>query len=199
MSIILYTDDKAASLKTVSGWVSRNNRFYGSNEHLARIDGCTHRICEKCNVAVIEKKYHICRDCYKAGMIELFMQRPADAWANTEVPVYSHIEEMHFYDLYEFIDFCCKKGIIKKECNTDISVSTLSEAAEKLLIELCNPVGLVKISEESIMPALIDNEIEVKIPNAVINAIETFNKIIEKYNTVLFYDLSGIRWNGEIK
>jgi len=60
---VLYASDEAAQLVTVTGWRSRTGRFYGSDEHLARWDGCTHQICEcgaemprgftKCNTCIV--------------------------------------------------------------------------------------------------------------------------------------------------
>ncbi|GKS73721.1 hypothetical protein AVME950_02515 [Acidovorax sp. SUPP950] len=45
--LIPYESDEAASIKTVTGWVSSNGQFWGKDEHMARYAGSTHRVCEK--------------------------------------------------------------------------------------------------------------------------------------------------------
>ncbi|WP_322847378.1 hypothetical protein [Pseudomonas sp. B33.4] len=44
--IIMYDAPEAASLQTVTGWVSSGGRFFGDDENLARHCGATHRRCE---------------------------------------------------------------------------------------------------------------------------------------------------------
>ena len=41
--IILPESPEAASIQTVTGWVSSNGRYWGNDEHMARYDGSTHR------------------------------------------------------------------------------------------------------------------------------------------------------------
>ena len=40
--IIMEDSPEAASIKTVTGWVSRTGRFCGDDERMARFDGSTH-------------------------------------------------------------------------------------------------------------------------------------------------------------
>ena len=40
--VVMIDDPRAATLVTVTGWRSRDGRFYGDNEHSARWAGCTH-------------------------------------------------------------------------------------------------------------------------------------------------------------
>lgn len=44
--MILASSPEAASIQTVTGWVSRGGRFWGDDEHMARYCGSTHRLCE---------------------------------------------------------------------------------------------------------------------------------------------------------
>ena len=44
---ILYDSPEAASVQTVTGWVSSRGMFCGNDEHMARHHGSTHRVCEK--------------------------------------------------------------------------------------------------------------------------------------------------------
>ena len=62
--IILPGDPEAASIQTVTGWVSENGYFYGdkpNSEGLARYDGSTHR---KCDCGETIKKNSYCRKCH---------------------------------------------------------------------------------------------------------------------------------------
>ena len=40
--IIMEDSPEAASIQTVTGWVSRTGRFWGNDERMARFDGSTH-------------------------------------------------------------------------------------------------------------------------------------------------------------
>ncbi|CAB4172456.1 hypothetical protein UFOVP935_22 [uncultured Caudovirales phage] len=46
--VVMIDDPQAATLVTVTGWRSRDGRFYGDNEHAARWGGCTHVKCLAC-------------------------------------------------------------------------------------------------------------------------------------------------------
>lgn len=45
--IVMMDSDEAASIQTVTGWVDRQGRFWGGDEHQARWCGATHRKCKK--------------------------------------------------------------------------------------------------------------------------------------------------------
>ncbi|MEQ1969482.1 ead/Ea22-like family protein, partial [Xenorhabdus nematophila] len=44
--IVMYDSPEAAQIKIVTGWVSRDGRFWGDDERMARYCGATHRQCE---------------------------------------------------------------------------------------------------------------------------------------------------------
>ena len=61
--VIMFDSDEAAQYKTnLSGWVSRDNHFFGEDEHMARYVGCTHRKCEDCGEPT-EKGWLVCDNC----------------------------------------------------------------------------------------------------------------------------------------
>ncbi len=45
--VVMMDSDEAASIQTLTGWVDRQGRFWGDNEHQARWSGSTHRKCGK--------------------------------------------------------------------------------------------------------------------------------------------------------
>jgi len=61
--MVMFNSDQAAQFRTnLSGWVSRNGRYFGNDERAARYDGCTHTICEDCGNPV-DRGYLICQEC----------------------------------------------------------------------------------------------------------------------------------------
>ena len=75
---ILYASEEAAKQTTVTGWVSRHGKFYGENEHLARWDGCTHRICGCGNE--MERAYTACQQCRSKKHREQYEAMPFKEW-----------------------------------------------------------------------------------------------------------------------
>ncbi|MGJ0580578.1 DNA N-6-adenine-methyltransferase, partial [Xenorhabdus bovienii] len=45
-TVVMHDSSEAASIKTVTGWVSRDGQFWGDDERMARYCGATHRQCE---------------------------------------------------------------------------------------------------------------------------------------------------------
>lgn len=68
--IVPYDSAEAASIQTVTGWVSRSGHFWGNDEHMARYDGCTHRKCDACETLIPVRGYTICDQCREAKEIE---------------------------------------------------------------------------------------------------------------------------------
>lgn len=106
--IILNTDPAAASFKTgLQGWVSRNGHFFGDGpeaEKLARLDGCTHSLCEKCG-AVTEKYYTACDACRDKRAAERHAAREKKPW-DGKAMIYSHTHDKFFSEPLEAQDYC---------------------------------------------------------------------------------------------
>lgn len=60
---ILYDSPEAASVQTVTGWVSSRGMFCGNDEHMARHHGSTHRVCEKGIEEIGTSRAHSVRSC----------------------------------------------------------------------------------------------------------------------------------------
>ncbi len=100
--MVLDTSDEAASIKTVTGWVSRTGRFWGDDERMARYDGSTHKQCECGRIA--EKSYIRCEACRSKADIEKFKARPVKVW-DSEAFLYSDAHDKYFQDLESLIDY----------------------------------------------------------------------------------------------
>lgn len=106
--VILNTSDEAATYRTdIRGWVSRNGRFYGEDERLARWDGCTHTVCD-CG-AVMGRPYTACDACRERAADERFAARPRKAW--TDEPLYSDRDDRYFWDASEVSEYLDDEGI----------------------------------------------------------------------------------------
>lgn len=105
--IILPSSDEAASVQTVTGWVSRLGHYYGKDEGLARYDGSTHRECKKCGKLIRRSGY--CVDCYIQSEIEKYEKMERREWNGTD-PLYSHSVDKYFWDENELEEYLVSVG-----------------------------------------------------------------------------------------
>lgn len=101
--IILPTDDRAARLVTVTGWVSRNGRFYGDNEDLARFDGSTHSSCKDCGKTYLRSSL-ICHECREKRAVETHAKREVRPWDGICM-IYSEVFDKYFNEPSEVLEF----------------------------------------------------------------------------------------------
>ena len=101
--IIAYDSAEAASIQTVTGWVSRTGIFFGNDEHMARYDGCTHRQCGKCSALIPVHSY--CRDCADKASIEKYASMPRADWNGSDM-LYSKAHDVWFQDADYLADYC---------------------------------------------------------------------------------------------
>lgn len=117
--IITYDSPEAASIQTVTGWVSRSGRFFGNDEHTARYDGCTHRPCGKCGVLIPVNSY--CRDCYDKESIEQYTAMPRADWNGSDM-LYSEACDEWFQDSNQLAEYCDEHEYTPKELRLIIAV-----------------------------------------------------------------------------
>ena len=100
--IIMYDSNEAAKVETgISGWVDSHGRFFGSDEHLARWSGCTHKLCE-CGELV--KKDHIrCDLCREQADIDRYEAAEREEW-DEQSPLYSQAHDRFFDSMDEIYD-----------------------------------------------------------------------------------------------
>lgn len=100
--IILDTSDEAAQLKTITGWVSKDGRFYGSDESIARFAGCTHKTCE-CG-KLMEKHWLRCEQCRNKSAFERYMKLPFREYAGEPVCLWD--DSTYFFSEDDLICYC---------------------------------------------------------------------------------------------
>lgn len=102
---VLNTDPEAAHVETVTGWVSRLGHFYGADERLARWDGATHFVCEKCG-NVYPKINHWCEPCATAKTdAEWATLLPAKEW-DGDTPIVVFDSDDYFFDMADVERYC---------------------------------------------------------------------------------------------
>lgn len=104
--VVMADSEEAASIKTVTGWVSRTGRYWGDDERMARYDGSTHRLCE-CGTVVEQRSF--CRVCSERNEHEKYLAMPAVAW-DGEVPLNLHGTDTYFFDNDSLLDHCADNG-----------------------------------------------------------------------------------------
>lgn len=100
--VIMEDSPEAASIKTVTGWVSRTGHFWGDDERMARYDGSTHKRCE-CGEIIEQRSY--CRKCSDRKEVERWQAMPEAEWNGSDY-LYSQTADQYFRDEQEIADYC---------------------------------------------------------------------------------------------
>ncbi len=157
--VVLFDSDEAAHLQTgISGWVSRHGRFMGNDERAARYDGCTHTRCENCGEPV-DRGRLICPKCNEARDVKRYAAMPKEEW-NGKGMLYSDAADKYFSDWDEV------EGFLEDGEGT----------IESLRLIICEPNYLPLLSDDYGCDELAEDG---ELPDAVIQAIEDFNKVIK--------------------
>ena len=156
--VIMYDSPEAATLKTVTGWVSADGRFFGSDEHMARWSGCTHKVCECGNT--FSKLYTICETCRAKNKRKRYAEMPFKEW-DRSTPVAAHGGDEYFFAPDEIEDYCNEH-----ECN-----------ASDLQLVICIPNKLWEVSSEIWQDIAPEDEGDF-LPKEVELAIKELNKVI---------------------
>jgi len=165
--VVMFESEDAAQLKTVTGWVSRDGRFYGDDERIARYAGCTHRKCGSCESTV--EKYRIyCDACTSKRTIEKYLTLESKPW-DGETPLCTYDDDRYFFD-WESVEEYCEDNEIK---------------LEDLMLVICDPVkpSLLDANEMFCDELAEDGEC----PEEVANAIEAVNEAIRKASPFSWY------------
>ena len=108
--VVLYNSPEAASIQTVTGWVDRDGRFWGNNEHQARWCGCTHITCENHPEEPPFIKNYWCPKCQTESRNAAFEKMPKVEW-DGETPLVLFNDDKYFFDADELRDYCDEEGI----------------------------------------------------------------------------------------
>ena len=174
---VRFDSDEAASIKTVTGWVSRLGRYTGQGEHnerQARWEGCTHVDCSKCGKE-IEKSRTICEACAhkrNVAQYEAYLSKP---W-NGEDYIYSDSHDKYFSTLDEVYEYL-------EEQKEEGEETTLDD----LMLVHCEPNYLPQVDHDTfsiddIMPE--DMGLEDVCNKDVLAKIAELNELIKKQRPI---------------
>lgn len=101
--IIMFDAPEAASLQTVTGWVSADGRFFGQDENLARFCGATHRRCEKNPDHPVHEVRSYCEQCHSDSRAKVFAAMPTKDWEGE--PLVCFDGDLYFFDADSLRDY----------------------------------------------------------------------------------------------
>lgn len=160
--VILPGDSRAARYVTdVKGWVSRDGRFYGDDERLARWAGSTHNECEECG-AVTARPYVKCPLCRQKAEIDRYAQREKRPYKGE--PVYSEAVERFFFDDGDLADYLEEDDALP---------------VESLHLVFCEPQFASEIDAEDQWQDIIPEDGEA--PGWLREAVEVLNETIRAH------------------
>lgn len=105
-NMIFDDSPEAASIQTVTGWVSRDGHFFGANEDAARLCGATHHRCKACGEAYEIRSY--CAPCSERKAAEKYAAMPKVPYNGDAVAI--HNTDTFFWSEDELRDHCRDSG-----------------------------------------------------------------------------------------
>ena len=94
--IVMFNSPEAASLQTVTGWVSADGRFFGQDESLARFCGATHRQCKNNPDHPPHEVRGYCAQCHTEKRAKVFAAMPTKDWDGE--PLVDFDGDQYFFD-----------------------------------------------------------------------------------------------------
>jgi len=95
---IMYDSPEAASIQTVTGWVSSTGQFWGKDENMARYCGSTHRMCKVDPAHPAHRVNGYCNVCHAAKRLEHFQSFPKVEW-DMATPITIFDSDIWFFDV----------------------------------------------------------------------------------------------------
>jgi hypothetical protein len=157
--VVNFDSPEAAKLTTVTGWMSREGRFYGNDERAARWGGCTHTACTNCG-KFTPKHCLLCDDCKRAKEDAKWAARPRKEWDGKAMIFSETTDEYH--NSPEDAEDCL-------EWNDGMTM-------EDLRLVICEPNYAGELTDEIFCDELDEDG---NTPPELDAAIEVFNKAIK--------------------
>lgn len=168
-----YETNSGAEHKTVKGWFDTNGRFWGENEHMAKVCSATHKHCDNCG-AEIGIKGH-CQPCREQNRTNEFKSYPVLAWDGV-TPIAIFDTDEYFFDTQSFLDYLESEDI----------------KAQDLELVLCTPNYMRQIDTDYWEDDLPDSDASF-IPAEVKKLLDELNEVIGFENHVLSWSQSKVR------
>lgn len=169
-NLVMYDSPEAAQFRTgLSGWVSRDGRFWGADEHMARYCGATHRTCEGegCDQVVSIQARSLCSTCEAAAAATRWEKMPQEEWDGACM-LASYRSDYFFRDTDEIVQHCIDHDI---------------EAVRTLQLVLTEPNLMHEFEPSDLMHDSLpeDMSFEDVAPQAVVDALDALNQTIRDH------------------
>lgn len=171
--VVMFDSDEAASLQSVTGWVSRGGFFHGdggAGESAARYAGCTHRACPDCGT-VIEKSRTACGPCLLVRMRKRFEGFEKREWDGV-TPIALFMGDTYFWEEQELVDFCCDEEV----------------DPAGLLLVLCRPGRRAELDAVEFLSDFMADDGR-DIPPEILDAERAFNKAAKAAELQVWYPM----------
>lgn len=163
----MYESNDAASIKTVTGWVSRDGHFWGNDEHMARWGGCTHRICENNPDHGVHEIRSYCEKCHDERRQQYFDSLEKKVFAGENLVIFD--SDFYFFDFDSLIDYCIENEVLPSELR--LMICEPNHIPEFYIIDHC----------ENELPEDGD---ESHIPRSVLETADALNKAIRESDAI---------------
>lgn len=95
---IIDTSPEAASIKTVTGWVSSNGQYWGDDERMARWVGATHHVCtENPDHGLVEQRSY-CKKCHAEKKDQQWLSMLKVPLSGDDFPLCIYDSDRYFFD-----------------------------------------------------------------------------------------------------
>jgi hypothetical protein len=149
-------------------WVSANGNYF-FDEHLAKMDGCTHRKCQ-CGNYYKHKYYTLCEDCLQKAKDERFNAYPIAEWDGV-TPVCIYDSDTYFFYEEDIEEYCDEY-----ELNID-----------ELQLVLCEPSYARPIDLYDINYDELPDDDSYEFPEYINNMVKELNDALSKLEPLSWF------------
>ena len=170
--IIFPESNEAAKYVTnITGWLSREGRFYRKDEQAARWGGSTHIHCKKCGAPTF-KPWLLCKECREQRSRERYAKLPTEKW-DENVPTYSPVTDRYYWHKDDVLDE-------DPEGNFD---------PVGLQLVLCKPIYAPDVDPELIYEDLLPEYDKLSdVSKELVDVFQELNDRIKDANIILSYE-----------
>ncbi|EBH1515368.1 hypothetical protein CBX60_05735 [Salmonella enterica subsp. enterica serovar Pensacola] len=170
--IVMMDSDEAASIRTLTGWVDRQGRFWGNDEYQARWCGATHRKCKnKPEEHPIHSTHGYCEECHRESRQAKFAEMERAVWAGEPLVIFDG--DQYFFNAESLAEYCRENSVFPGE----------------LQLLICEPNYPPEFDIEQHCKEIIpDGDDCYSLPQAVLDAADALNKAIK--------ESSPVSWSG---
>lgn len=159
--IVMYDSPEAASIQTLTGWVSRDGRYFGEDESLARYCGSTHRVCETDSSHPPYLVNGYCDICYNLAELKRFSAMPLGDWDRVTA-LYLPIADLYFFSPEHINEYCEDNGL---------NIANLN-------FVLCEPINMDEVDPEYWQDSFAE---DIELPDEVQAALDALNASVRNH------------------